>query len=86
MLRIKALTSFDRAVEDAADELAAFDARSADAFTLATGAAYDRVCENPKVGRPLGGGVMSHPLLGFPFAVIYEVTDTEICFLYLAAL
>ena len=84
MLRIKALKSFDRAVADAADELAALDARHADAFTLAVGAACERVCENPGIGRPLGGGVRGHPLIGFSFAMIYEAGDAEICFLYLA--
>ena len=84
MLRIKALQSFDRAVADAAEELAALDARRADAFTPAVGAAYEQVCENPSIGRPLGGRVRGHPLIGFSFAVIYEVSDAEVCFLYLA--
>jgi hypothetical protein len=54
-------------------------------FFHAAGAAYDRICEQPGLGRALAGGLFSHSLVGFPFAVIYEVTDMEICFLYLAA-
>lgn len=85
MLRISLTESYDTAVDAAAIEHAGGDRHVVREVYRAAGAAYDRICEQPGLGRSLGGVMFSHSLIGFPFAVIYEVTDTEICFLYLAA-
>ena len=86
MLRIRVLASFDLAVEEATHEFAVSDIRRAAAFSLAVGAAFERICENPGLGHPIVGGMSAHALDGFAYAVIYEVTEREICFLYLAVI
>jgi hypothetical protein len=72
-------------VASVATDLERHDPHSARQFLLAAGAAVEQICEQPGLGHPIGGGVFGHAIDGFPFAVIYEVTETEICFLYLAA-
>jgi hypothetical protein len=83
--RINVLASFDLSIEEVKNELAVADRPRAGEFALAAGAAFERVCENPGIGRPMGGVMFSHKLHGFPFAVIYEVTEAELCFIYLAS-
>lgn len=83
MKRIRALASFDLSIEETKDEFAVEDRPRSQAFVLATGAAVERICENPGLGRSLGGVMYVHTIVGFSFSIIYEVTDVEICLLYL---
>lgn len=85
MLRINLTNSYHSAVAIAEIEYAREDQRAALDLYLAAGAAVERICQNPELGRSLGGVMFSHKLTGFPFSIIYEVTDVELCFLYLAA-
>ena len=85
MRRISFASSFFDAIEATSSELAEREWRDVSACNLEIRAAVEWVCEQPGIGRSLCGGMHSHRLVHFPFSVIYEVTDGEIVFLYLAS-
>jgi hypothetical protein len=85
VLKASITPSFDAAVIAAAAEIRRRGRDHEIAYRLEIGAAYERICDEPIIGRSLGGAMRSHRLVHFPFAIIYEVTDDEIVFLYLAS-
>jgi plasmid stabilization system protein ParE len=84
VLKANLTPSYTEALDMTALEIGRKSRKDEMAFRLEIEAAYERICETPDIGRSLRGAMHSHRLMHFRLAIIYEVTDDEIVFLYLA--